>query len=256
MPCPMSRIVIQIYEIQDASEVPRLAEIGMDHLGTVITSQDPTDWPPLLKTVQTIQACGLKSTLIPLFSEPSLIFRALSYFKPDLLHLCEALPAANTDLLFGLAHFQGELKANFPEIGIIRSIGIPRPGLTKKNLSDELRNIIDLLAPCTDYFLLDTIKEGEQPVRGFLGITGEICDWSLAREIVEISPRPVILAGGLGPDNVASAIKFVRPAGVDSCSRTNALDEKGAPIRFRKDLKLVSLFVREVRRMEKLLSGS
>ena len=40
-------------------------------------------------------------------------------------------------------------------------------------------------------------------------------DWAVSRQIIALSPKPVILAGGLNPANVASAIKAVRPAGVD-----------------------------------------
>jgi phosphoribosylanthranilate isomerase len=48
------------------------------------------------------------------------------------------------------------------------------------------------------------------------GGTGKRANWHLAREIVRrLDPLPVILAGGLTPDNVAQAVATVRPAGVD-----------------------------------------
>jgi phosphoribosylanthranilate isomerase len=65
---------------------------------------------------------------------------------------------------------------------------------------------------------------------------------------------PVILAGGISPDNVAEGIRRVRPAGVDSCTRTNALDKKGVPIRFKKDLQQVRRLVSAVRETEKALN--
>jgi phosphoribosylanthranilate isomerase len=49
---------------------------------------------------------------------------------------------------------------------------------------------------------------------------------------------PVILAGGLGPGNVADAIRAVRPAGVDSKTRTDKGDTHT------KDLEMVRLFER------------
>ncbi|KXK20151.1 MAG: phosphoribosylanthranilate isomerase [Fimbriimonadaceae bacterium] len=50
------------------------------------------------------------------------------------------------------------------------------------------------------------------------GGTGETIDWDLAAEIVARIPKPVILAGGLTPENVARAIERVRPWMVDVSS--------------------------------------
>lgn len=51
-----------------------------------------------------------------------------------------------------------------------------------------------------------------------LGGTGRVHDWRLSERIVLSAPVPVFLAGGLGPINVAGAIRSVRPFGVDICS--------------------------------------
>lgn len=49
-----------------------------------------------------------------------------------------------------------------------------------------------------------------------LGGTGRTHDWSISRRIVAaLAPLPVYLAGGLTPDNVASAVRAVAPVGVD-----------------------------------------
>ena len=125
----------------------------------------------------------------------------------------------------------------------MRSIQVGRPGAAKACPSVELAK---RLAEASDSFLIDTWTENE-PVAGFVGITGQTCDRETARAVVEASPIPVILAGGLGPDNVAQAIREVRPAGVDSCSKTNAVGADGRPIRFTKDLAKVAAFVREAR---------
>ncbi|MFN0149524.1 MAG: phosphoribosylanthranilate isomerase [bacterium] len=51
-----------------------------------------------------------------------------------------------------------------------------------------------------------------------LGGTGRTHDWQLSRRIVDESPVPVFLAGGLTESNVGEAIRAVRPFGVDLCS--------------------------------------
>jgi phosphoribosylanthranilate isomerase len=67
-------------------------------------------------------------------------------------------------------------------------------------------------APLWDAIILDSMD----PVTGRLGATGLTHDWSLSSKIVNAASIPVILAGGLTPDNVAEAILTVRPAGVDT----------------------------------------
>jgi len=67
-----------------------------------------------------------------------------------------------------------------------------------------------------DALLLDSGDPGA-PVPE-LGGTGRVHDWSLSREIVTRTPLPVYLAGGLKADNVAEAIRTVRPTGVDLCN--------------------------------------
>jgi phosphoribosylanthranilate isomerase len=52
-------------------------------------------------------------------------------------------------------------------------------------------------------------------VSGLHGGTGTAFDWSLLAEVHD----PFVLAGGLGPDNVAEAIAVIRPFGVDASSR-------------------------------------
>ena len=58
-------------------------------------------------------------------------------------------------------------------------------------------------------YLVDAYQKGAR------GGTGVVCDWRLAREATALG-RPLILAGGLTPENVAQAIREVRPYAVDT----------------------------------------
>lgn len=86
-----------------------------------------------------------------------------------------------------------------------------------------------------DAFLVDQYS-AESP-----GGTGLTVDWSAARAFVERSPLPVLLAGGLTPENVAEAIRQVRPWGVDVSS---GVEERPG----RKNLRLVQDFIERCRR--------
>jgi phosphoribosylanthranilate isomerase len=66
----------------------------------------------------------------------------------------------------------------------------------------------------TDFHMLDAYRPGLR------GGTGETFDWELVR--ARRSSTPLILSGGLRPDNVGEAIAAVHPFGVDSASGTEA----------------------------------
>ena len=48
-----------------------------------------------------------------------------------------------------------------------------------------------------------------------MGGTGKPSDWTIAQEIVQKSKTPVILAGGLDPENILKAVNRVKPYGID-----------------------------------------
>lgn len=255
-----NRIIIQIYEVQTSLEAGRLIELGVDHIGSVIVSQVRWKVSSIKETIRTVQASDCRSSLILLFNHIDSVLRALDYYQPDIVHFCETLKrdgdtAENYADLIGL---QENVKKRFPEIKIMRSIPLPRPA--KENTVPSL-SLARMFEPFSDYFLIDTLiscKSGDlqsqQPVNGFVGLTGQTCDWETAATLVRDSGIPVILAGGISSDNVLDGILQVRPAGVDSCTRTNALDAEGRPIRFKKDLDKVKRFVEEVRKAERLIS--
>lgn len=82
--------------------------------------------------------------------------------------------------------------------------------------------------------ILDELKESglslliDAPAKGAFGGTGSVSDWNLAAKAASIYDR-VYLAGGLGPDNVADAIRNVRPFCVDACSKLESAKGKKDP---------------------------
>jgi len=242
-------MIVQIYEIQTPKEAEGCIEAGVDHVGSVILSKDEWKRPEIRDTVRVSEGTTVKNSIIPLFQDVDAISRLVDYYRPDFIHLCESL-TDNQGREIDLEPYmriQAKLKERFPEAGIIRSIPIPVNGSVREYPTIEIARSLESVS---DLFLTDTWL-GREPVEGFIGITGKICDQQIAGELVEKSSIPVILAGGLSPENAYDAIMNIRPAGADSCTLTNMPDKDGKAIRFKKDFNRVKQFVEEVRRAER-----
>lgn len=244
-------MIVQIYEIQTPEEAEGCVESGVDHIGSVIL--DNRDWkqPAIRDAIRVSEGTNAKNSIIPLFDNMDAIFRCLDYYRPHFIHFCETLTDedGNEIDLEKYINLHRETRKRFPEIGIIRSIPIPVGGADRVfptlSLAHQLEEV-------SDFFLTDTWL-GKEPVKGFIGITGKQCDRNIARNLVNQSKIPVILAGGLSPENVYDALVETAPAGADSCTLTNKKDEEENPIRFKKDFSRVRRFVEESRRAEELL---
>lgn len=248
----MSGIIVQIYEIQTPDEARAMIGLGVDHIGSVIASASDRHDPIVRKTVSLVRKMGAVSSLIPLYTDPDSIFDTLEYYRPHIVHFCDRLDDNGFGAVDAALQLQAEVKRRFPDIRIMRSIPI---GQSAGATGTAVLELAARLEPLSDYFLTDTVLQGtpggadaDQPVNGFVGITGLTCDWQVAAQLVAGSRIPVILAGGISPENVADGIQKVRPFGVDSCTCTNAVDENGNPIRFRKDPERVRALVHEARR--------
>jgi phosphoribosylanthranilate isomerase len=251
----MEKIISQIYEIQTRKEAEQMVNAGVDHIGSVIVSARNWKQPGIKETLDFVAQTDAKSSLILLFNDPDFVFSSLEYYRPDIVHFCEVLIDSQAPLVPGsicvsLIQLQKQIRKAFPQVKIMRTIPIPDNG------SDGMVPFLELakmFEPVSDYFLTDTIivshsGNDNQPVEGFVGITGKTCDWNSATQLVEASQIPVILAGGLSSENVYEGIRLVRPAGVDSCTLTNMCDAGGRPIRFKKDMAKVRQFLGEMHR--------
>ena len=96
------------------------------------------------------------------------------------------------------------IKKAFPNLFLIRALKVI-PANIKKRAVSVSKNF--------DAILLDSYIKGKH------GGTGVVHDWALSLKIKQlIHPIPMILAGGLKPENVVSAIDYVQPYAVDVSS--------------------------------------
>lgn len=118
-----------------------------------------------------------------------------------------------------------------PDLYVLKSLVVKDDNLA------ELVTLVEQTAEWVDMFITDTFN----PATGAKGATGLLHDWGISAELVRVSPRPLMLAGGLNPDNVAAAIARIRPAAVDAHT---GLEDKATG---RKDPEKVRLFVERSR---------
>jgi phosphoribosylanthranilate isomerase len=106
---------------------------------------------------------------------------------------------------------------------------------------DGLAPICRYLETCRDLGCLPRLVLIDSFRKGQYGGTGAIADWDTARQYpLEPWHPPLVLAGGLTPENVGDAIEVVRPSGVDTASGVESAPGK-------KDAGLVRRFVEAAR---------
>lgn len=121
------------------------------------------------------------------------------------------------------------LKAALPRLYVIKSL-IVRP---EQGVLRDLLQTARTYAPVADAFITDSFD----PATGACGATGRTHPWEISRALAQAldkQNKPLILAGGLHPENVRQAILEVRPAGVDAHTGLEGPDGKKDPARLRR----------------------
>jgi phosphoribosylanthranilate isomerase len=211
-------MLTQIYEVNTPAEAQAISAIGVNHVGVKVGSGEFAREISVIMAMRIAAAVPPPSKFVALFlsSDASFIAECARELRPAIVHLGaspDALPPKDVAIL----------KEALSDSLIMRTIPV---------FGQESVTIADSYAKIADFLLLDSYR----PSDGKIGALGVVHDWEISRRIVAEVGIPVILAGGLGPENVADAIRSVRPAGVDSKTKT---DRPGS---HRKDLDRVRLF--------------
>jgi len=216
-------MLVQIYEIGSPDEARAMAALGVDHIGVLVGRGAFPRERTVAEARAIFAACPARVRRVALSLAPDLgeIARIIEQAGPDIIHLgaaAERLGAAQS----------AEVKRGYPGIRLMRSI----PVVDESSLAFAKAH-----EGIADFLLLDSHTPGDAQI----GALGRTHDWRLSRRIVESVAIPAILAGGLGPDNVADAIRTVRPAGVDSKTKTDVAGTHA------KDVEKVRAFVAAAR---------
>jgi phosphoribosylanthranilate isomerase len=212
-------VFVQIYGVttrEDALDVDRL---GPDTIGVVLDEGIPT-WDSVdPDTASQIVAAVTQARVVALSlsTDRERILATVKALDPDIVHLARAQAVGEETLR--------RIRAEVEPAQLMLTVPVDSPGSVP---------LAQRLAGRADYLLLDTTH----PETGVVGASGLTHDWSVSAAIVRALDVPVVLAGGLGPDNVSQAIAAVGPFGVDSETHTSLKAD-----RRRKDLAKVGEFI-------------
>lgn len=196
------RVRVKICCISSQAEAQQAIDAGADALGLV------TDMPSGPGIITDTQARGIADVIPP----PLGSFLLSSH--SDAPSLIEQSVRCGCNTLQVVRHVE-------PSVHLALASALPSLRRVQVIHVQDV-SALDLIEPYARHvhaFLLDSGKPASADTLGEeLGGTGRTHDWSISAEFVRRSPKPVFLAGGLSPDNVAEAIRTVRPYGLDLCS--------------------------------------
>ncbi|MFC4148136.1 hypothetical protein ACFO0M_17930 [Micromonospora mangrovi] len=214
--------LIQVAGIIDQDEADMICEEGAEWLGFALRL------PAKNEDLSEAEAAAIVKAIQP--RHRGVLITYLTEAE-EIKEFCAQLGVTAVQLHGDVAPTQlRQLRHIAPELTVLKSL------VVKADNIDELVKIVDESAEWVDMYITDTFN----PATGAKGATGLVHDWSISAELVRVAPKPLMLAGGLNPDNVAAAIAEVRPAAVDA--HTGLEDSHG-----RKDRQKVRQFVSAAR---------
>lgn len=199
-------IRVKICGITNLADALAAVKYGADALGFIFYKKSP-------RYINPQAACEIISKLPPFITTVGIFVNETSEIIMDIREKCS----------LNLLQLHGEEPPEFLKMlkgGVIKALRV------KDNTSPEIIKRF----PAANGFLLDSYTKDDY------GGSGTTFNWKIAKEAVELSEQPIILAGGLTPDNVSEAVRTVRPYGVDTSSGV----EKAKGI---KDHKLIKNFI-------------
>lgn len=177
---------VKICGITSVADALTAAEAGADMIGLMFYEGSP-------RHITIAQAAEISRSLSPF------VLKVGVFVNPEEAQVMEAISACGLNLL----QFHGDEPSDFcTQFGLMS---------VKALRVQNAESIAALENYQTDAFLLDAYSKSG------LGGTGEKFNWDLAVEARKFN-KPIFLAGGLTPENVAAAVAQVRPFAVDVSS--------------------------------------
>lgn len=151
----------------------------------------------IAQIAQAVRPTGVETFLLTSLTDPDAIVAQHHRCGTTAIQLTDAIAIEDYTVL----------RRELPGVKLIQVIHVEGEGSVAE---------AERVAPHVDRILLDSGSPGASVK--LLGGTGRVHDWTHSRASVERASCPVILAGGLKPENVADAVSRVQPFGLDVCS--------------------------------------
>ena len=179
-------MLVKICGIKSVEEAELAVEAGADFIGVVVKSDSRRS----VSLERAAEIIGCFDNVILVSNSTALVdYQEMASLEPAGLQV----------------HTQAEIDVGFEEFNgiVIRAITVPASSTNPERDARRILRFAEQLE--ADYYLLDTGCG-----------TGRVHDLRVSRIVAE--HLPVILAGGLTPENVKEAVNFVKPVGVDVSS--------------------------------------
>jgi phosphoribosylanthranilate isomerase len=177
---------VKICGLTSVADARAAAEAGADMIGLMFYDKSP-------RNISIAQASEISRALSPF------VLKVGVFVNPTEAEVMEAISACGLNLL----QFHGDESSEF-----CTHFGLMSMKALRVKDADSIAALENY---STDAFLLDAYSKSG------LGGTGEKFNWDLAVEAQKFG-KPVFLAGGLTPENVAEAVRIVQPFAVDVSS--------------------------------------
>jgi phosphoribosylanthranilate isomerase len=222
-------MIIQIYAFTDPKTAVAAVNLGVNHIGFIAGKYNvvPAElsFNEAHEIVNSIppQATSVALTMAEDVDE---ILRMTLVVQPHVVHISSDVGLVTVDKMREL---RSRMDTN---IRLMKAISVE---------NEDSIALARQFAAVSDLLLLDTKREDFPGV----GATGFTHDWNISRQIVKSAGIPVIMAGGLTPENVGDAMRKIQPWGVDSNTSTNV---PGSNVD--KDLGRIKAFVQAIQAAE------
>ncbi|MFA5014138.1 MAG: phosphoribosylanthranilate isomerase [Actinomycetota bacterium] len=217
---------IKICGITNSEDAAGISRLGVNAIGFVLSTNSPrrVESDTAEKIIMALRSEGIKVPVAGVFVNEKIerITRCVKLLGLDYIQL-----SGDEE-----ENYIEDLRTRSGKTKIIKAIRIKDNNKDQEDMIDGLDEEIDKLKGYADFILLDSYR------KGIYGGTGVPLDWGMLKNYC--SKIPVILSGGLDPENVKKAVDTVEPFGVDTSSGLEIYPGK-------KDMNKVARFVNILR---------